>query len=45
MQKTKKPYERPIIEKQHKMTFPLALLEAKGKRVICRQCSACHGCR
>ncbi len=45
MQKTKKPYERPVVVKQERMTFPLEILEAKGKRVVCRQCSSCHGCR
>jgi cytochrome c len=41
----KKPYERPVIEKQQKMTFPMELISVNGKRVVCRQCSACHGCR
>ena len=45
MQKTKRPYERPVIEKKQKMTFPLELIEAKGERIVCRQCSSCHGCR
>jgi hypothetical protein len=38
-------YERPIVVKERKMTFPIQIIEAKGKRVVCKQCSSCHGCR
>lgn len=38
-------YERPILIKEKKMTFPLQIIEAKGKRVVCKQCSSCHSCR
>lgn len=38
-------YEKPRIVKLTKMTFPLDLIEAAGKGVVCRQCSSCHGCR
>lgn len=37
-------YEKPKIEKQDKMTFPIDIVESKGK-VVCKQCSSCHGCR
>lgn len=47
MKKTKKSktYEKPKIVKQDKMRFPLDIIEATGKGVVCRQCSSCHGCR
>ncbi len=38
------PYERPIIVKETKMTFPRRILN-QGKEVVCKQCSSCHGCR
>lgn len=38
-------YEKPIVEKERKMTFPTEIIEAKGKRLVCKQCSSCHGCR
>jgi hypothetical protein len=38
-------YESPILVKEKKMTFPIQIIEAKGKRVVCKQCSSCHGCR
>ena len=43
MEKVK--YERPIITKEKKMTFPLEIIQANGKRVVCKQCSSCHSCR
>lgn len=45
MDKKKKGYERPILIKVEKMSFPLEIIEAKGKRVVCKQCSSCHACR
>jgi len=42
---SKHVYEKPIIIKQKKMVFPSQILEANGKRIICKQCSSCHGCR
>lgn len=42
---TTKAYEKPSIKKEKTMRFPLELLEATGKGVVCRQCSSCHGCR
>ena len=44
MQKNRKAYERPILVKEKKMTFPIQIILASGRRVICRQCSSCHAC-
>jgi len=38
-------YEKPTVIKSEKMTFPQDILEADGKRIVCKQCSSCHGCR
>lgn len=43
--KPKQPYEPPIVAKEKQMTFPLRLLTGSGKEIVCKQCSACHGCR
>lgn len=40
-----KTYEKPKIVKEEVMRFPVALIEASIKGTVCRQCSACHGCR
>jgi hypothetical protein len=45
MEKRKISYERPIIVKEKKMNFPLEIIQANGKRVVCKQCSSCHSCR
>jgi len=46
MEKSKeKKYEKPIIVKQAKMTFPIDIMEDNGKGMVCRQCSSCHSCR
>lgn len=45
MQKTKMKYERPVVTKEKKMNFPIRIIEASGKGVICKQCSSCHACR
>lgn len=37
-------YEKPIVVKVSKMTFPMEII-SKGQKVVCRQCSSCHGCR
>jgi hypothetical protein len=41
----KKAYQKPEIKKESKMTFPLEIINARGDKVICRQCSSCHSCR
>lgn len=40
-----KKYEKPIIIKQTKMTFPIDIMESNGKGFVCKQCSSCHSCR
>jgi len=42
--KSKETYKKPEIKKATKMTFPTEILNA-GTRIVCRQCSSCHGCR
>ncbi len=41
----KMKYEPPVIVKARKMTFPIEIIEANGKRRVCKQCSSCHTCR
>ena len=43
-EKDKETYEKPMTVKETKMTFPRIIL-TRGKQVVCRQCSSCHGCR
>ncbi len=38
-------YEKPKITREIKMRFPIDIIEATGKGVVCKQCSACHNCR
>lgn len=45
MKSKKISYERPIVVKEKKMIFPLEIIQANGKRVVCKQCSSCHSCR
>jgi hypothetical protein len=45
MGKKKISYERPVVFKEKKMTFPMEIIQANGKRVVCKQCSSCHACR
>ncbi|MCL0057588.1 hypothetical protein M1N05_00765 [Dehalococcoidales bacterium] len=45
MEKKRIVYERPVLVKEKKMTFPTQIIETSGKKVICRQCSSCHACR
>lgn len=45
MEKKRISYERPVLVKEKKMTFPTQIIEDRGKRVVCKQCSSCHGCR
>lgn len=40
-----KRYEKPKIVKKTKMTFPIDIIEVKGKGPVCKQCSSCHSCR
>jgi hypothetical protein len=43
--KKKKPYETPMIKKEKTMNFPVEIINSSGKKIVCRQCSSCHGCR
>ncbi len=45
MENKKLKYVPPVLVKQIKMRFPIQIIEANGKRVVCKQCSSCHGCR
>ena len=42
--KKEKPvkYEKPILKKEKTMNFPVEIINAAGRRVVCRQCSSCH---
>lgn len=41
----KRKYEKPKIVKMPKMTFPIDIIQARGKGFVCKQCSSCHSCR
>ena len=41
----KRKYEKPLVEKQEKMTFPMEIIESFNSGRFCVQCSGCHGCR
>jgi len=43
-EKEKKVYQKPILRKEKTMNFPLEIF-LEGRKVVCRQCSSCHGCR
>lgn len=45
--KKEKPekYEKPLLKKEKTMNFPIEIINASGRRIVCRQCSGCHGCR
>jgi len=38
-------YEKPTLKKEKTMNFPVEIINSSGKRIVCRQCSSCHGCR
>ncbi len=40
----RQPYEKPSLAKEVGMDFPLRIIVG-GREVVCKQCSACHGCR
>lgn len=45
MKNKKISYESPVLVREKKMAFPVQIIEANGKRLVCKQCSSCHGCR
>jgi len=42
---SKESYEKPIIQKEEQMSFPLGIINTVNGRMICKQCSSCHSCR
>lgn len=38
-------YEKPLVKKAKSMTFTIKLVNSNSKKLACRQCSSCHGCR
>ena len=46
MEKTEKIiYDKPVLKKEETMKFPMEIINSRGEKVVCRQCSGCHGCR
>lgn len=41
----KKEYVKPVLIREETMTFPVEIINESNKRIVCRQCSGCHGCR
>jgi len=41
----KKKYVKPICIKEKEMNFPNKIINESNKKIVCRQCSGCHGCR
>ncbi len=38
-------YQKPMFEKQTKLTFPKEVIERTNGGYSCAQCSMCHGCK
>ena len=41
----KRDYVKPEIKKEEGMKFPLEIINSLEGKVVCKQCSSCHGCR
>jgi len=41
----KQKYEKPFLNKEKVMNFPVEIINSAGRRIVCRQCSSCHGCQ
>jgi cytochrome c len=42
----KKVYEKPTLKRERTMNFPVEIInKSSGKKIVCKQCSGCHGCR
>lgn len=41
----KKTYVKPVLEKEETMRFAEETIEAVTGKLVCKQCSSCHGCR
>jgi len=40
------PYEKPVVERMTGTGFAVEIITGRGKeRLVCKQCSSCHGCR
>jgi len=44
-EREKLKYEKPTVVKAERMTFPIEIIQANGKHIVCKQCSSCHACR
>lgn len=40
-----KKYEKPLFHHVKGFDFTPKTVDSEGHVVVCRQCSACHGCR
>ena len=38
-------YQKPLLEKQKGMVFPIEIMEKFNGGRFCLQCSSCHGCK
>ena len=46
IKKNIKVYKKPILQKEKNMKFPIEIINiSSSKKIACRQCSSCHGCR
>ena len=41
----KKIYSKPVMEKKLEMRIGEEVVEAATGKIVCKQCSSCHGCR
>jgi hypothetical protein len=40
-----KKYETPLFRQVKGLGFVLSIVRSSVHRLVCRQCSGCHGCR
>ena len=45
MKKENPKYDKPLFEKQEKLTFTKEIMEKFNNGRYCIQCTGCHGCR
>jgi len=38
-------YEKPYFKKEKTMNFPMEIINSLGSKIVCKQCSSCHGCQ
>ncbi len=42
----KMAYEKPTLKKEEIMIFPVEIInKSTDNKIVCKQCSGCHGCR